>query len=203
MAQVLSFFRRPAAAPSGSAAIADLLSDFSIEDMPRTAAKIDDFRAILPAGTRVYLAHIDGTDFADMLATARRLADALGLVALGFTGLGGELERLGFRHQVGVERAGDVADVDHARLHRACGGSGSRLERSGRDHEIPPTAGAHSYRRHHRPLRCERARAPPHHPLARRAALGTARPKAQIRRTWMSHVRRGCGRNPLNGDALV
>ena len=31
--------------------------------MPRTAAKIADFRAILPAGTRVYLAHIDGTDF--------------------------------------------------------------------------------------------------------------------------------------------
>ncbi len=43
--------------------------------MPRTAAKIDDFRAILPAGTRVYLAHIDGTDFAEMLATARRLVD--------------------------------------------------------------------------------------------------------------------------------
>ena len=43
--------------------------------MPRTAAKVDDFRAILPAGTRVYLAHIDGTDFAEMLATARRLVD--------------------------------------------------------------------------------------------------------------------------------
>ncbi|MFO1143336.1 MAG: methylenetetrahydrofolate reductase [Amaricoccus sp.] len=75
MAQVLSFFRRPAAAPAGSPAIADLLDGFSIEVMPRTAAKIDDFRAILPAGTRVYLAHIDGTDFADMLATAGRLAD--------------------------------------------------------------------------------------------------------------------------------
>ena len=73
MAQVLSFFRRPAAAPAGSAAIADLLADFSIEVMPRTAAKIDDFRAILPAGTRVYLAHIDGTPFEDMLATAGRL----------------------------------------------------------------------------------------------------------------------------------
>ena len=75
MAQVLSFFRRPTAAPAGSPAIADLLDDFSIEVMPRTAAKIDDFRAMLPAGTRVYLAHIDGTPFADMLATARRLAD--------------------------------------------------------------------------------------------------------------------------------
>ena len=60
--------------PTG-AALPALLEDFSIEVMPRTAAKIDDFRAILPAGTRVYLAHIDGTDFAEMLATARRLVD--------------------------------------------------------------------------------------------------------------------------------
>ena len=51
----------------------DLLRGFSIEVMPRTAAKIADFRALLPAGTRVYVAHIEGTAFADMLATARRL----------------------------------------------------------------------------------------------------------------------------------
>ncbi len=41
--------------------------------MPRTAAKIADFRPLLPAGTRVYLAHIDGTDFAEMKAAAARL----------------------------------------------------------------------------------------------------------------------------------
>jgi methylenetetrahydrofolate reductase (NADPH) len=52
-----------------------LLDGFSIEVMPRTAARVEDFRALLPTGTRVYLAHIDGTDFADMLATARRLTD--------------------------------------------------------------------------------------------------------------------------------
>ncbi len=74
MAQLLSFVRRTATAPAG-AAMAGLLQDFSIEVMPRTAAKIADFRDLLPAGTRVYLAHIDGTDFAEMLATARRLAD--------------------------------------------------------------------------------------------------------------------------------
>jgi len=75
MAQVLSFIRRaPAATPTGGAALAGLLADFSIEVMPRTAAKVADFRALLPAGTRVYLAHIDGTPFADMLGTARRLA---------------------------------------------------------------------------------------------------------------------------------
>ena len=43
--------------------------------MPKTAARVEDFRAILPAGTRVYVAHIDGTDTADMVATVRRLAD--------------------------------------------------------------------------------------------------------------------------------
>jgi methylenetetrahydrofolate reductase (NADPH) len=76
MASILSFVRRPAApAISDSAAVARLLAGFSIEVMPRTAEKIEDFRAILPAGTRVYVAHIDGTPFADMLATARRLVD--------------------------------------------------------------------------------------------------------------------------------
>src|SRR5690349_22907491 len=74
MAQILSFFRRPTAAPQGGDALAGLLADFSIEVMPRTAAKVADFREILPEGTRVYLAHIDGTPFAEMLAAARRLA---------------------------------------------------------------------------------------------------------------------------------
>lgn len=49
------------------------LQSFSIEVMPRTAEKIDDFRAILPKGTRVYIAHIDGTPIEDMVATAKRL----------------------------------------------------------------------------------------------------------------------------------
>jgi methylenetetrahydrofolate reductase (NADPH) len=43
--------------------------------MPRTAEKVEDFRDLLPAGTRVYIAHIDGTPFEDMLATARRIRD--------------------------------------------------------------------------------------------------------------------------------
>ena len=51
------------------ASLAAFLDGFSIEVMPRTAAKVADFRAILPAGTRVYVAHIDGTDVADMVAT--------------------------------------------------------------------------------------------------------------------------------------
>ncbi|WP_151717644.1 methylenetetrahydrofolate reductase [Gemmobacter serpentinus] len=53
---------------------ADFLRGYSIEVMPRTAASVPDFRAALPAGTRVYIAHIQGTPIADMVATARRLA---------------------------------------------------------------------------------------------------------------------------------
>lgn len=76
MAKILSFSRRVAGRmPSDAAAIADLTRNFSVEVMPRTAAKIDDFRAIFPEGTRIYLAHIDGTDFAEMRSTARRLVD--------------------------------------------------------------------------------------------------------------------------------
>lgn len=49
------------------------MQGFSIEVMPRTAEKVDDFRAILPEGTRVYIAHIDGTPIEDMVRTASRL----------------------------------------------------------------------------------------------------------------------------------
>ena len=50
-----------------------LLKGYSIEVMPRTAEKVADFRALLPAGTRVYVAHIEGTPIEDMVATAARL----------------------------------------------------------------------------------------------------------------------------------
>ncbi|MVA81748.1 methylenetetrahydrofolate reductase [Agrobacterium vitis] len=50
-----------------------LLEAWSIEVTPRTAAKIDSFQALLPAGTRIYIAHVDGTPLEDMVATARRL----------------------------------------------------------------------------------------------------------------------------------
>ncbi|MDG2340974.1 MAG: methylenetetrahydrofolate reductase, partial [Paracoccaceae bacterium] len=51
-----------------------LLQDYSIEVMPRTAEKIDDFRDYLPKGTRVYIAHIEGTPIEDMVSTAKRIA---------------------------------------------------------------------------------------------------------------------------------
>ena len=50
------------------------LQGYSIEVMPRTAEKIPSFRDLLPLGTRVYIAHIEGTPIEDMLATAKRIA---------------------------------------------------------------------------------------------------------------------------------
>ena len=44
------------------------LQDYSIEVMPRTAEKVENFRdAVCPAGTRVYIAHIEGTPIEDMV----------------------------------------------------------------------------------------------------------------------------------------
>ena len=50
-----------------------LLHGFSMEIMPRTAEKIDNFADILPTNTLVYIAHIDGTSIDDMVKTAVRL----------------------------------------------------------------------------------------------------------------------------------
>ena len=49
------------------------LQGYSIEVMPRTAEKVADFRDILPTGTRVYIAHIEGTPIEEMVATAKRI----------------------------------------------------------------------------------------------------------------------------------
>lgn len=72
----LSFFRKDTKeAPAGqSAEVEAFLKGYSIEVMPRTAEKVEDFRALLPRGTRVYIAHIDGTPIEDMVATAKRIA---------------------------------------------------------------------------------------------------------------------------------
>jgi methylenetetrahydrofolate reductase (NADPH) len=50
------------------------LAGVSIEVMPRTAAKIDDFKPLLAPGSRVYVAHIEGTPIEDMVATVKRIA---------------------------------------------------------------------------------------------------------------------------------
>jgi methylenetetrahydrofolate reductase (NADPH) len=73
MALLNLFKGKPQEGPSDATRFGDLIKDYSIEVMPRTAAKVEDFKALLPAGTRVYIAHIDGTPIEDMVETARRL----------------------------------------------------------------------------------------------------------------------------------
>ena len=46
---------------------------FSIEVMPRTAKKVDDFKRILPEKTTVYVAHLEDTPVEEMFATCKRL----------------------------------------------------------------------------------------------------------------------------------
>lgn len=71
---LLNFLKRDQKPATGGPEMASFLSGWSIEVMPRTAEKVEDFRALLPRGTRVYIAHIDGTPIEDMVATAKRLA---------------------------------------------------------------------------------------------------------------------------------
>jgi len=66
--------KKTTVAPAPDGHVVDFLKDYSIEVMPRTAEKIEDFQSLLPAGTRVYIAHIEGTPIEDMVATAKRLA---------------------------------------------------------------------------------------------------------------------------------
>ena len=71
---LLNFMRKVGTADLGnSAEVEAFLQGYSIEVMPRTAEKVDDFRAYLPKGTRVYIAHIEGTPIEDMVATAARI----------------------------------------------------------------------------------------------------------------------------------
>ena len=49
------------------------LNNFSIEVMPRTAAKIESFNDILPKNTRIYIAHIEGVPIQEMISTAKRI----------------------------------------------------------------------------------------------------------------------------------
>jgi methylenetetrahydrofolate reductase (NADPH) len=74
-------FKSDAKDASPSAEVAEFLAGYSIEVMPRTAEKVEDFRAILPRGTRVYIAHIEGTPIEEMVATAARIG------AEGFTAM--------------------------------------------------------------------------------------------------------------------
>ena len=70
---LLNFRKREEVKAPNNGAIEAFLQGFSIEVMPRTAEKIESFSALLPKGTRVYIAHIEGTPIEDMVATAKRI----------------------------------------------------------------------------------------------------------------------------------
>ncbi len=72
---LLNFRKKEADAPiEVNPQVEAFLDGYSIEVMPRTAEKVEDFQALLPKGTRVYIAHIEGTPIEDMVASAKRLA---------------------------------------------------------------------------------------------------------------------------------
>ena len=72
---LLNFRKRETVENGTTPEMEAFLKGYSIEVMPRTAEKVEDFRALLAPGTRVYIAHIEGTPIEEMVATAKRLAD--------------------------------------------------------------------------------------------------------------------------------
>lgn len=54
-------------------AIKNFLDGFSIEVTPKAAAKIDNFADLIPKGTLIYIAHIEGTPIEEMVATAKKI----------------------------------------------------------------------------------------------------------------------------------
>ncbi|WP_108879942.1 methylenetetrahydrofolate reductase [Anderseniella sp. Alg231-50] len=55
--------------------IIDLMSGFTVETTPASAAKVADFRTMLRPGTTVYITFLPGSDYNDTVATAKRLRD--------------------------------------------------------------------------------------------------------------------------------
>ena len=53
--------------------VKDFISGYSIEVIPKSAAKIESFKEILPINTRVYIAHLETENIATMVATAKRI----------------------------------------------------------------------------------------------------------------------------------
>ena len=72
--RLLNFKNNPTQKNEFTQELESFLEGYSIEVMPRTAEKVPCFQDIFPKGTRVYIAHIEGTPIGDMLKTARKLA---------------------------------------------------------------------------------------------------------------------------------
>ena len=51
----------------------NFLNNFSIEVTPRAVAKIENLSELIPSGTPVYIAHIEGTPIEEMVKTAKKI----------------------------------------------------------------------------------------------------------------------------------
>ena len=51
----------------------NFLNNFSIEVTPRAVAKIENLSELIPSGTLVYIAHIEGTHIEEMVKTAKKI----------------------------------------------------------------------------------------------------------------------------------
>ena len=58
-----------------SEVVKNFLNGYSIEVTPNAAAKIENFAEVLPINTRIYIAHIEGTPFDEMLTTAKKITN--------------------------------------------------------------------------------------------------------------------------------
>ena len=58
-----------------SEVVKNFLNGYSIEVTPNAAAKIENFAEVLPVNTRIYIAHIEGTPFDEMLTTAKKITN--------------------------------------------------------------------------------------------------------------------------------
>ena len=58
-----------------SEVVKNFLNGYSIEVTPNAAAKIENFAEVLPVNTRIYIAHIEGTPFEEMLTTAKKITN--------------------------------------------------------------------------------------------------------------------------------
>ena len=58
-----------------SEVVKNFLNGYSIEVTPNAAAKIENFAEVLPVNTRIYIAHIEGTPFDEMLMTAKKITN--------------------------------------------------------------------------------------------------------------------------------
>ena len=58
-----------------SEVVKNFLNGYSIEVTPNAAAKIENFAEVLPVNTRIYIAHIEGTPFDEMLRTAKKITN--------------------------------------------------------------------------------------------------------------------------------